>query len=99
MSPSDIKEVFIDGVYAKGTDENVKFDKLFAVEGVTKVERLTVKNVTAETAKCDSAFLTVDDTAKVNELNMDSIRIKGFKEAIKGENNCGEIYKNNIKEK
>ena len=98
-SPSDIKEVFIDGVYAKGTDENVKFDKLFAVEGVTKVERLTVKNVTAETAKCDSAFLTVDDTAKVNELNMDSIRIKGFKEAIKGENNCGGISKNDIKEK
>ncbi len=96
-SPTDINEIFVDGVYVKGTDENVKFDKLFAVEGVTKVARLTVNNVTAETASCENALLTIDESAKVNELNIRSIRAKGFDKIIKGKENCTEIYENDIK--
>ena len=97
QSPSDIKEIYVDDVYVKGTDENIKFDKLFAVEGVTKVERLTINNVTAETASNESGFLTIDDSAKVNELNLRSLRLKGFKKVIKGEENANEIYKDDIK--
>ena len=84
-------------MYVKNTNENFKFDKLFAVEGVTNVEKLTIKNVTAETSDCDSALLTIDDTAKVNELNLSSVRAKGFSEIIKGKENCGEINEFDIK--
>ena len=97
QSPSDIKEICVEDVYVKGTDENVKFDKLFAVEGVTMVERLTINNVTAETSSNESGFLTIDGTAKVNELNINSIRAKGFSEVIKGKENCGEINESDIK--
>lgn len=97
LSPSNIKNISVDGVYVKGSDDVVKFDKLFAVEGITNVEQLTIKNVTAETADCDNAFLTIDDTAKVNELNVNLLRAKGFKEVIKGKENCGKINEADIK--
>lgn len=97
LSPSTMKDISIDGAYAVGTDDSVQFDKLFAVEGATTVENLTIKNVTAETSSCENSFLTIDDTARVTDLNIDSLRLKGFHDVVRGEGNCGEINKTNIK--
>lgn len=93
-SPSAIGEVYVDDVYVKGTDKDVAFDKLFAVEGVTKVDRLTIKNVTAETAGDGKVFLTIDETATVGEVNLDSLKLQGFSETVKG--NCEKQNERNV---
>lgn len=87
-SPTHIKSMLVDGVYAAGTDETVHFDRLFAVEGVTRVEQLTLKNISAENSGSDRSLLTIDRHACVEDLTMDSLHLKGFKNALQADGRC-----------
>jgi len=97
ISPTTVKNITVDGVYLTGADKTVAFQRPFAVEGMTEVENMTVKNVIAETAPTDNAFLTVDASAKVQELNVSHFRLTGFESAVAIDGSCEEKNEFDVK--
>ena len=86
-SPTYIKDILVDGVYAAGTDSTVHFDRLFAVEGVSHVEKLALKNITAANSGNDRSLLTIDEHASVNDLTLDTLHLTGFKDQLQNNSN------------
>ena len=87
-SPTHVKEILVDGVYAAGTSDAVHFNSLFAVEGKTCVDTLTLINITAENSGDDRSLLTVGEHACVNELTLDTLHLKGFRNTLQADGHC-----------
>ena len=86
--PTHIQDVFMDNVFIAPVKEDIKFEKPFAVEcladDAVHVDRITLNNITAKNGNPEKALLTIEDTTRVKEVNMNGIRLEGFGEATKG---------------
>ena len=96
LSPTKIENLTVDGIVLKGTSEDVAFNMPFAVEAISQVENLTVKNVYAKTAKTQSSFITVTEPASVGTLRLQGATIKGFKDAVEIKGKCENLKVSDI---
>ena len=97
--PTHVQDVYVDNVYLAAVNEDIKFEKPFAVEcladDAVHVDRITLNNITAKNGNPDKALLTIEDTTRVKEVNMNGIRLEGFGKTVKG--NCQSLNTFDIK--
>ena len=89
----------MDNVYIAAVNEDIKFEKPFAVEcladDAVHVDRITLNNITAKNGNPEKALLTIEDTTRVKEVNMNGIRPEGFGQTVKG--NCESLNAFDVK--
>ena len=58
------------------------------------VDRITLNNITAKNGNPDKALLTIKDTTREKEVNLNGLRLEGFGQAVIG--NCESLNAFNV---
>lgn len=84
VSFTNVKNLNVDGLYVKDLSDSSSERILFRVEKGTYADKISLKNIYAETSSTQDALLHICDNAHLDKLELVSVEAKGFKNIVKG---------------
>jgi len=89
-SPTHVKNMTIDGLYAVDNNDTAK--DWFHIEDDIDVDRLVIKNAILKTAGKTEGLVYIDEPARVKEINFNDVTAEGFEKLIIGK--CDKVTNN-----